>query len=216
MSWNWVSQAVFVFLLAAGLFPSGFALAAGDEEDTDKSPEIVFVPPEIGTPKDRMGAGTRNVTSDAASDLLLLVPADGGLTTQAFPPLIWRLTRGHRGDAIVKLGPSGITATELHISGPFPPGDYGLDLSRSNILLDTNRVYLWQLELLDPNTNAVVERSSGLIERLPEGFRSDTPAAAGLWFDALSELVDIGLSGRVQTTNPAELEQLLNSAGVSQ
>ncbi|UAB88240.1 DUF928 domain-containing protein [Ruegeria sp. SCSIO 43209] len=214
MSWNWVSIAVFVFVLAAGLFPSGFALASGDEKNAEKSSEIVFIPPEIGTPKDRMGAGTRTIPSDAASDLLLLVPADGGLTTLAFPPLIWRLTRGHRGNVIVKLNPIGTTATELHIMGPFPPGDYGLDLSRSSFMLDTDQVYLWQLELLDPNTDAVVERSSGLIERLPEEFRSDTPAAAGLWFDALSELVDIGLSGRVQATNPAVLEKFLNSAGV--
>ncbi len=163
MSWIWVSITVLVFATVANPFPAGFAWAAGKEENTDTPAEIVFIPPEIGAPKDRMGAGTRSIPTHADSDLLLLlVPADGGLTTLASPPLIWRLFRGHRGDVVVRLSPVGKTAAELLVKGPFPPGDYGLDLSRSNFLLDANLFYLWQVELLDPATGAAIERSSRL------------------------------------------------------
>ncbi|NVO56903.1 DUF928 domain-containing protein [Rhodobacteraceae bacterium B1Z28] len=215
MSWVRVSVTAFFLSMVYPLIVDGVALAAGEKEDDAPTDEVIFVPPEIGAPKDRMGAGTRDVSSETTSGmLLLLVPEDGGLTTLPSPPLVWRLTHGHRGDLVVGLNPSGTDGPQFRIKGPFPAGDYGLDLGRQNFQLDTNLVYVWHVTLLDQNTGAVAERATGLIERFPESFRFNDPAANGYWFDALSEFVDISLSGRIHATKPDQFEQLMASAGV--
>ncbi len=215
VSWIRVSVTALFLSMVYPLIADGIALAAGEKENPAPPSDVIFVPPEIGTPRDRMGAGTRDVPSQTTSGaLLLLVPEDGGLTTLPSPPLVWRLTRGHRGDLVVGLKPSGADGPQFRIKGPFAAGDYGLDLSRQNVLLDTNLVYLWHVTLVDQNTGAVIQRATGLIERLPESYRSSKPAAKGYWFDALSELVDISLSGRIHATKPDQFEQLMVSAGV--
>lgn len=217
VSWAWLAKTVFICVLIVVPLFGGATWAAGQEDGADTPPEIVFIPPEIGVPKDRMGAGTRDVSLNTDSGLLLLlVPEGGGLTTLAAPPLIWRLTSGHRGYATVQVAPVGQAAPELRIEGPFPPGDYGLDLGRSGFELDTNLIYLWQVALIDPNSGKAVARSSGLIERVPDALKSGAAATAGLWFDALAEVTQIGLSGRAQAKNPAGVDQLLTSAGVGQ
>ena len=214
-SWVRVSLTAFFLSMVCPLFSTGIALAADDTKDAAAPNEVIFVPPEIGAPRDRMGAGSRDVSSEPATGtLLLLVPKDGGLTTLPSPPLAWRLTHGHKGDLVVGLNAARVLGTQFQIKGPFPPGDYGLDLGRQNFLLDTNRIYEWHVTLLDQNTGAIAERSTGLIERLPEKFRSNAPAAEGHWFDALSQFVDISLSGRVHVTKPDQLKQLMDSASV--
>ncbi|WP_319546325.1 hypothetical protein [Ruegeria conchae] len=215
MSWVKVSVTAFLLSMVYPLVADGVALAAGEKEDDASPDDVIFVPPEIGAPRDRMGAGTRDVLSEPTSGtLLLLVPEDGGLTTLPSPPLVWRLTRGHRGDVVVGLNPSGANGPQFRIKGPFPAGDYGLDLGRQNFLLEPNLVYAWHVMLLDQNTGAVFEKATGLIERLPESYRSKDPAANGYWFDALSEFVGISLSGRIHATKPDQFEQLMDSAGV--
>ena len=113
------------------------------------------------------------------------------------------------------LNPAGAPGSELLINGPFPPGYYGVDLGRLQQHLETGRIYEWQILLLNSKTSTVSERSMRLVERIPESLSSGNPSADGLWFDALSPLVDISLSGRVRPVNPDQFEQLLQSAGVT-
>lgn len=194
----------------------GHASADGDDNDQDTADDLVFVPPAIGAPKDRMGAGTRDASSSADADVVvLLIPQDGGLTTLSAPPLIWHLPRGHRGDLMVNLQPVGAHGSEFQLSGPFPPGRYGLDLERMGLHLELNTIYEWQVTLLNAQNGENAGRSTGVIERVPEQMNSATPAADGLWFDALSPLVDISLSGRVQVIEQDRFDQLLSTAGVS-
>lgn len=215
MSWFKVSIFIVWGAVLLPLVSGGLLATASENEIADNTEEIVFVPPEIGAPKDRMGAGTRGTAPDSGKNaLLMLVPEAGGLTTLASPPLIWRLNAGHRGDLVISIIPLGSIGSELRINGPFPPGDYGLDLERAQLQLDTGRIYEWQIQLLKPGSNSVLEQNARLVERVPEDMRSENPASAGIWFDAISPLIEIGLSGRARTTNSVQLDQLLQSAGV--
>jgi hypothetical protein len=209
------SKIALVALLIATLMQSGKLATANEKNSSEKDDEVVFVPPKMGAPKERMGAGTRDYDADGENGaLLLLAPEDGGLTTLASPPLIWHLEIGHRGDLAFALGPVGSPGDQVLISGPFPPGYYGLDLVRLEQQLETGRIYEWEVLLLDRNSDTVIARSTRLIERVSEEMGSGKPLADGLWFDALSPLVDISLSGRVRPINSEQFEQLLRSAGV--
>ncbi len=210
-----VTKFALLFTLALPVFFDTGALAASEEQVTNGSNDVVFIPPEIGAPGDRMGAGTRGTLSgDDTAMLTLLVPEGGGLTTLSSPPLVWRLAHGHRGNLIIGLNPLGSLGVELQLQGPFPPGDYGLDLGRSDYTLETGRIYEWHVALIDQQSGAVLERAKALIERFPDQMKAQNPAAAGLWFDALAQLVEIGLSGRVRATDATGFGQLLETAGV--
>lgn len=194
----------------------GHASADSDDKEQGTANDLVFVPPAIGAPKDRMGAGTRDASSTGDAEVvLLLIPQDGGLTTLSAPPLIWLLPRGHRGDLVVNLETVGAHGSGLQLSGPFPPGRYGLDLERLGLHLELNKIYEWQVTLLNPQNGEIAGRSTGVIERVQEQMKSATPAADGLWFDALSPLVDISLSGRVQVIEQDRFDRLLSTAGVT-
>ena len=210
-----LSKNALIALLIAIVLP-GDKLAAANENNTpDTTEEVVFVPPKMGAPKERMGAGTRNSASNGENaGLLLLAPEDGGLTTLATPPLVWYLESGHRGDLVFALNPVGSPGDQVLITGPFPPGYYGLDLVRRQQQLETGKIYEWQILLLGRNTDTVEARSTRLVERVSEEVSSANPSADGLWFDALSPLVEISLSGRVRPLNSKQFEQLLRSAGV--
>ncbi len=212
---NSSNNALFALLIVVAM-PSAKLANADEGKAADASDEIVFVPPKIGTPKDRIGAGTRgSAAEDEEGALLLLAPEDGGLTTLSSPPLVWHLKSGHRGDLVFALNSAGASGGELLITGPFPPGYYGVDLGRLQQHLETGTIYEWQILLLDSKTSTVNERSIRLVERVPEEMNSGNPSADGLWFDALSPLVKISLSGRVKPVNLDQFEQLLQSAGVT-
>jgi len=178
--------------------------------DEGPPPDPVFVPPDIGTPADRAGAGTRDVAQSAGA-LRLLVPKDGGLTTFATPPLVWELPSGFRGTirySIITLEGKGVVFEQV---GAFPKGLYGLDLRRSELRLSPNVIYRWTVELVQ--NDSPVARSVALIERVPSDGRD--AATAGLWFDVLDGLVTIDLSSRVRVFDRAALDALLRAGGLA-
>lgn len=175
----------------------------------------MFVPPAIGVPSGRVGAGTRNTAVATDGKLKLLVPDGGGLTTLERPPLVWVLTEGFDGVMQAEIGLLSGEAVLQNQRGRFPPGHYGLDLNRSDLRLELGGIYRWRVALIDGSSGGIKSEASGLVERvaLPSGDLS--AAAAGLWFDALEPYVSISLSGRARIVDPERYNQLSKSADVT-
>lgn len=179
------------------------------KSSSDTSPPI-FVPPSIGAPAERTGAGTRDVSPNASDALSLLVPAGGGLTTLESPPLVWRVRSGFRGVMRARLSELNGAGVELEQNGAFPPSLYGLDLQRSDLRLAEDKIYQWQVELIADGQ--VVASASSFVERV--GAIGSDAGAAGIWFDVLADLVSMDLSGRVRVRNQDALTRLLEAGGL--
>lgn len=186
---------------------------AGAQSKEPPSPEVakpVFVPPAIGTPSERLGAGTREISGEDLGAVVLIVPEGGGYTTSETPPLIWRLPQGFRGEMRAEVSALGEDGVALAQEGAFAPGHYGLDLSRSDLHLAIGMTYEWRVMLIQGNR--IVAEASSLIERLPS--TSANPGTSGIWFDALAPIVSMGLSSRVRIRDEAGLTELLDAGGI--
>lgn len=183
--------------------------------ETKESP-VVFVPPAIGVPAGRVGAGTRDTEIEADGKLKLLIPEGGGLTTLERPPLVWVLAEGFDGVMQADIGLVSGEAVLQNQRGRFPPGYYGLDLNRSDYQLETGGIYRWRVALIDRSSGRIISEAAGFVERVAPSRGDLSAAAAGLWFDALEPYVSIGLSGRARIVDPERYNQLATSAGVSQ
>src|SRR5262245_19535022 len=70
------------------------AQPATPASQTKATPDILYVPPEVGFPGHRVGAGTRGMGRGAS--LQLLAPDHLGYTTEAQPTLYWYLRSEER------------------------------------------------------------------------------------------------------------------------
>lgn len=182
-----------------------------EQNDQAEAPAegTVFVPPDIGAPSERLGAGTREIVGTTEA-LLLLVPEGGGLTTSGTPPLVWYLSNGFRGKVTTQISAPGASGVVLERNGPLPKGYYSLDLRRSDFRLKEGVIYVWKVVLSEDDL--VVAVAESLVERV--GATDEDPGQAGIWFDALAPLVYIDLSGRVRVSDQLALTQLLKAGGV--
>lgn len=198
------SGAFFLVMLFCGM-------AFADQNDRTDAPAEgpVFVPPDIGAPGERLGAGTRDIVG-MTEGLLLLVPEGGGLTTSGAPPLVWQLANGFRGKMTTQIWAPGASGVVLKRNGPLPKGYYSLDLQRSNFRLKEGVIYVWKVVLTEGDL--VVAVAESLVERV--GPTDEDPGQLGIWFDALAPLVSIDLSGRVRISDNHALTQLLKAGAV--
>ena len=179
---------------------------SGAKTVTPRDKPVVFEPPAVGAPSERVGAGTRDATIDPSGVLMVLVPEGGGLTTMEKPPLIWRMKEGFDGVIQAQIGPVSGGGVLQRQTGRFPPGFYGLDLQRSDLSLETGVIYRWRVTLIDEATDKIMAEAAG----------DASPAAAGLWYDALAPFVSIDLSGRARVTDPERYGELAASAGLAE
>lgn len=201
----------FVFALCASIaliMPGDATNAQTAEGQEHETP--IFVPPDIGAPEDRAGAGTRDI-DQTTGPVRLLVPAGGGLTSSPTPPLVWELRSGFRGTVRSTVAAPSGAGVVFEQTSTFPPGLYGFDLSRSDLRLSEGVLYRWSLELT--GDSGLIARSVALIERVADDGRP--PGAAGRWFDVLSRLVSIDLSTRARPTDRQDLEALLSAGGLT-
>lgn len=188
---------------------------------TEVSSDAVFIPPRIGRPADRAGAGTRSPQGD--SDLIaLLVPEGGGFTLFDRPYLIWRVTEDTEGAMIASIRnlKDASEGAEKQIAGSFRAGWYALDLRRSDFALVAGKIYEWRVELVPAGDDGTRSVKASYVERLRDAdlaHIADTGSAAanGLWFDAIAPLFSVDLSGRVHLLEPERLRALGTSAGLT-
>lgn len=203
------------------LLGSTISLLAQESESSQQADpdEVIFIPPTIGAPADRVGAATRDVGQEAGV-LDLLVPAGGGVTALGKPPLIWHLAENFSGQMSAQLAPIGSPQNGVGISGNgrFRKGFYALDLSRSEFVLEPGSIYVWTVVLAEPEAGTVIATVTNYVERVaaPEPAAEDVSALAaeGFWFDALRPFVEIELSGKVRVNRNAGFASLVRSAGI--
>lgn len=190
---------------------------AGTEAPTD----AVFIPPKIGRPADRSGAGTRSPQEDS-DRIALLVPEGGGFTLLDRPCLIWRVTEDSEGAMIASIRniKDASEGVEKQIAGSFRAGWYALDLRRSDFALVSGKIYEWRVELVPAGDGGTRSVKASYVERLRDAdpaLFADTGSAAakGLWFDAIAPLFSVDLSGRVRLLEPERLSALGTSAGLT-
>jgi hypothetical protein len=188
---------------------TGSAFAERNDQAEVPAEGTVFVPPDIGAPSERLGAGTREIEG-ATKAIVLLVPEGGGLTTSGTPPLVWYLSNGFRGKVTTQISAPGASGVVLERNGPVPKGYYNLDLRRSDFRLKEGVIYVWKVVLTEDDL--VVGVAESLVERV--GATDEDPGQAGIWFDALAPLVYLDLSGRVRVADQLALTQLLKAGGV--
>jgi hypothetical protein len=187
----------------------GSAVAEQDDKAVVPAGGPVYVPPDIGAPKERLGAGTRDIVGTSEA-LLLLVPEGGGLSTSGTPPLVWHLSDGFSGKMTTHILVPGASGVMLEWNGPLPKGYYSIDLSRSDFRLKEGVIYVWKVMLTEDGL--VVAVAESFVERVAP--TDEDPGQAGIWFDALSPLVSVDLGGKVRIPDDHALTQLLKAGGV--
>lgn len=190
----------------------GFNLSPTRVSDAGNS---AFVPPAMGVPADRVGAGTRGVNPDSVG-LHLMAPKGGGLTTLGTPILLWKLDTAFDGDIVVDLGPAfGQAEYSATLSGPFDIGYFGLDLNGSGAALETGKIYGWTVRLIAADTETVAAEKENLIERVDRPADMVSAAQSGLWFDAIHPVIAVNDSGQVEFVDRVRFRALAQSAGLS-
>lgn len=195
-----------IFVLAT----PDLSVAQTSTDETDTEP--VFVAPEVGIPADRLGAGTRSIVEDLDGPLYLLVPPDGGYTSMAKPPLVWRIKSGFRGVVSAQITTVGDEGIVIERNGAFAPGFYALDLRRTDFDLAVGQTYRLSVRLVSQGTT--VARESALVQRISPA--QVDPGREGLWFDFLAPLVSVDLSGRVRVTDTEAFDRLVDAGEIKQ
>jgi len=190
----------------------------------------LYVPPEIGFPGRRIGAGTRGMGRLAS--LQILAPDHLGYTTLEQPTLYWYLSAPTetRIEFTLRDETSVEPLIETQLASPAQPGIQGIRLADYGVRLRPDVRYLWFVSLVsDPQrrskdftTGAWIARHDpdpALAERLAavgDGAEGRAYAQSGLWYDAIA-----ALSSRIEDTpaDPAAREQraaLLEQVGLSE
>ena len=198
-----------IMLLAAALLPAVSVQA---------EPEATgFKPPQLGTPSDRIGGGTRDIgkiildsglndTQAGSEQIQLLASHQTGLTSLAAPTLYWyaptispyhfEITVQQSGKPVLLKKDMGVVKTagiqKIRLA------DYGIQLIAG---LD----YTWSVtsqHTTDSQTNATIRYQQ------PATLLTDTAQMikAGYWYDAVAQLAE---------SHSPQLTELLQQEGIS-
>ena len=171
--------------------------------ETEDDLDIVFKPPVIGAPGDRIGAGTRSGVN-LVKRIEVLVPKGGGLTAEASPNLHWWLSQDFAGTLQIKIEPVDAKQPLLEMKHNIDAtaGIQSIDLGKLGLKLERGKIYVWKIILLK-SEDVVWASGLSFIERVsaraPEENSSPerqarSYAQAGIWYDALTSLMrDPGL-----------------------
>lgn len=211
-----VALLVLGVILLTGLVLSQPVMAEDSLEETDD--KVVFVPPPIGAPADRITAGTRSAQAPTSS-LVFLSPKAGGLTANPQPTLYWYLPHAYRGTldlAVTEVAADPQIANGA-ISVDLSKGLYALNFNQINFSLRSGQIYLVTLDLSDANQGPM--QSSTYVEVVDLDVNEEETIASfakrGLWFDAVDAGMRTAASGRASVIDDDKMLQLFYSAGVA-
>ena len=207
--------AALLFAIMTASSGQAFQVAAGTDSlspaetdelnnlETEDDLDIVFKPPVIGAPGDRIGAGTRSGVN-LIKRIEVLVPKGGGLTTNASPSLHWWLSQDFEGTLQVKIEPVAAKQPLLEMKHDIDAkaGVQSIDLSKLGLKLEHGKIYVWKIILLR-SEDVVWASGLSFIERVSARTTEENSsmerrarnfAQAGIWYDALTTLMrDPGL-----------------------
>ncbi len=179
--------------LACGVFA---AFQANAQETTPSAEPIVFVPPVVGAPGNRVGAGTRSGNTSSTAGLSLVAPSGGGLTRLETPVLYWWIEAGFTGSVQIQIRADKTERPLLDLQENLsaPPGLQSFDLGSLGLRIRDRQIYEWSVTL-HPAGNGTSRRAVTYLERQPAN-ASDTAgdkaaaarmlASQGIWFDAFA------------------------------
>lgn len=189
-----------------------------EESSRETDDKVVFVPPPIGAPADRITAGTRSAKA-LTSSLVFLSPTTGGLTSNPQPTLYWFLPRAYRG--MLDLAVTEVATDPRTANGTIPvdlsEGLYALNFNEFDFTLRSGQIYLVTLDLADSNQGPM--QISTYVEVVDRDLNEEKTIASfakrGLWFDAVDAGMRTAKTGRASVIDDAKMLQLFNSAGVA-
>jgi hypothetical protein len=167
----------------------------------EKADPLVYVPPDLGFPARRMGAGTRGMGRMAS--VQILAPDHLGYTTLEQPTLYWYLAEPTttRIEFTIRDEASVEPLLERELPAPAQGGIQALRLADHGVRLRPGTRYLWFVSLVaDPGRRSKDFTVGAWIARLvPDAALRERLAAAGggeaqiyaqngLWYDAIASL----------------------------
>ena len=175
-------------------------------EEPRATPAITYNPPRRGAPRGRIGGGSRGVGDDLYT-LFVLAPDHVGLTVQEQPVLYWYLSRESSYPIeLTVIGERSVTPLlERKLEAPVSSGIHELNLKEHDIHLDKGVQYRWFVSIVpDPDRRSRDILAGGAIERveisqeekaeylrLNSGDKAVHYAAAGFWYDAIQNVMEM-------------------------
>lgn len=195
--------------LIAAAFATCLSLPALAQTTTQTVPvdDIVFVPPVIGAPGDRIGAGTRGggETGDGerGDGVRLLAPPGGGLSATQSPRLYWWLDTPFDGTLQIDLTADGADRPLLSFDedAKLAPGLQVFALPDLGLRIRDAQIYRWTVRLTPQDARTTLSASSFVEFRASDDDAAGTAgadgkgaiaalAANGYWYDAFDQAAD--------------------------
>lgn len=226
-------HAAVAFALVAALVPGGARAAeenkAADAQAPTKtaSAKPVYVPPSRGTPKHRVGGGTRGDNA-ATPYVRVLAPEEAGLSATAQPKLYWYVSQptAVRIEVTVVDERASEPVLEFTPDVPAQAGIHAVDLAARGIRLAPDVDYQWSVALVvDANQRSKDVLASGAVRYVPPAAdvlpavggtpleRAHALAGRGYWYDALAAL-DVADASADASSLAAARNALLQQVGL--
>jgi len=172
---------------------------AAPPSQTQASVQVLYVPPEIGLPARRIGAGTRGMGRQAS--LQILAPDHLGYTTEEQPTLYWYLAEPTTTRIIftIRDETSIEPLVDVELPSPEKAGVQALRLTEHGVKLRPGASYQWFISLVpnparrskDFTVGAWISRrepDAALRGKLAaaDGREPSAYAQSGLWYDAIA------------------------------
>ncbi|NJN59383.1 MAG: DUF928 domain-containing protein [Leptolyngbyaceae cyanobacterium SL_5_9] len=201
---------------------------------TSAQASIRFNSPSLGAPGNREAGASRSAPC-AASDrgLVALLPETNlGLTTQAYPTFFAYLPPTTATTAEFILYHEGtdelVYSTSFEITGDSGIASIQLPEQAGQMPLEVGESYYWYFTIVcnpadrsaDMTVQGGIQRvapDSNLLSQVEAAQPQEIPviyAAAGIWHEALSTLVDLNRANPNDPTVSADLDELLGSVGL--
>jgi hypothetical protein len=195
--------------------------SAGKLASVSAPQPVVYKPPRRGSPRARVGGGTR--ARRALPQPLVLAPSPA-LTERASPSLFWHLDGDPGGSVQVEFTLIELDGIEPLVEKTLPqPSGAGIRrirLSELGVELAPEREYEWFISLVPSPDNKSKDIVSGasiirVAGAIPSAPRSPQDyAERGLWYDALESLMDALDEQPGSQAIAAERDSLLRQGGL--
>ncbi len=155
---------------------------------------LVYKPPKIGAPAQRVGGGTRTFGS-SFQPIQVLAPQHTALTAQAQPVLYWYLTETNEQSIEINLIQQNSEQTLLQKQLPahLKAGLQKIRLSDDSVFLQAGENYQWSVAFVGANglsRDALVKATLRYESPKTDLALIEQKAEAGYWYDVLQALME--------------------------